>query len=430
MDILVILLLILFNGLFSMAEFAIVSSRKSKLEHLATNGSQGSKAALILSQKPNMFLSSIQIGITLVTVLTGAIGEDRFSAQLSNVIRPIPVIGEYHATISFALIIAIITYLSIVIGELVPKKIALNDPEKVASFVAPFMLGFSRLTNPAIRLLSVSTEYLFKLLGQKTSPSVRITEDEVRVLVREGADMGVFSKTEKKLIERALMLDDLRVGLLMTPIHKVTTFFEMDFAKRSHALLKGYKHSRIILKGDEDDKIVGVINVNDLFENMPTDFSNMADWLKRLTYKPHLIPESMAAIKVLEIFRQSSIHIAFVLDEFGNILGILTLNDILEALVGEIKTQVPTSPDFVERQDGSLLVDGSTAFYDLKKRLDLKSLSKKQTTLYQTAAGFFIAQLDKIPQVGDHFEKYGYSFEVVDMDENRVDKILIKKINI
>src|SRR3989344_3848083 len=324
MDIAFILILILFNGFFSMAEFAIISSRKSKLKNMAIGGNQRGKLALYLAEKPNIFLSSIQIGITLVTVLAGAVGQEKFATKIALFIKPMPFIGSFHTEIAFVVIVSSITYLSIVLGELVPKRIALSNPEKIASLVAPIMLAFSNVIAPIIRLLSFSTEFVFKLFGLKQGTPSHITEDEIRILIREGTDMGIFSKTEKKLIERALMLDDLRVGMLMTPKHKMAA-----------------------------------VNI---------------EKLKKITNKPHLVPESMKAIKVLEMFRHSPVHIALILDEFGNIQGLVTLNDILEALVGEIKSQTPQDFPIAVRDDGALFIDGTVPIYDLKKKLHLREL--------------------------------------------------------
>lgn len=428
MDIILILALILFNGFFSMAEIAIISSRKSKLKNMAIDGDQKGKIALQLAETPNIFLSSVQIGITLVTVLAGAVGEDKFASHISSFIKPIPLIGPFHEGIAFMVIITVITYLSIVLGELVPKRIALGNPEKIASFVAPFMLAFSKITSPIIRLLSLSTEFVFKLIGLKPGISSRITEDEIRVLIREGADMGVFSKTEKKLIERALMLDDLQVGMLMTPKHKMTVINIEKFVEKPQHYLSNYPHSRLILTEGKKDKIFGVIHAKDLLSYSFESTEFEIDKLRKITNKPHLIPESMKAVKVLEMFRHSPVHIALVLDEFGSIQGLVTLNDILESLVGEIKSQSIQEPSIIVRDDGSLLIDGILSIFDLKKKLRLQELTKKDLSVYQTTAGFVIAHLEKIPKAGDVFEKHGYRFEVVDMDNNRVDKILVKKI--
>ncbi len=427
MGFLIILTLIIFNGFFAMAEFAIISSRKSKLKDMAAGGGKKEQLAFDLAKKPNMFLSSIQIGITLVTVLVGAVGDDIFTTKLSPIIGSIPLLGIYHEEVSFIIVISLITYLSIVIGELVPKRIALNNPEKIAIFVAPIMSSVSRIAHPIIKILSISTELVFKLFGIKSNLSSHMTEDEIKVLIREGTDMGIFSKTEKKLIERVLMLDDLKARVLMTPKHKMSVLDFEEFVKNPGRYLYNYPHSRIIFTKGKDEDIFGVINVKDLlsyaFKNDGFDIKKLKD----IIVKPHLIPESTKAIKVLEMFRKSSVHIALVLDEFGGIQGLVTLNDILEALVGEIKSKRIQDPLIVQREDQSFLVDGAVSVYDLKKKFGLQELTNKDSSLYQTTAGFIIASLDKIPRTGDAFEKFGYKFEVVDMDDNRVDKILVKK---
>lgn len=427
MDFLFILILIFFNGFFAMAEFAIISARKSKLKNMAIGGNERGAIALKLAEKPNIFLSSIQVGITLVTVLAGAVGEDRFIPHVSALIKPIPFIGLYHGEIAFVLIIFGITYLSIVLGELVPKRIALGNPERIASLIAPLVLIFSNITSPLVRLLSISTEYVFKIIGLKPETPSHITEEEIRILIREGADMGIFSKTEKKLIERALMLDDLQVGMLMTPKHRMTVTHIENFIKNPKSFLNNYPHSRLIFTEGRGEKVFGVIHLKDLLFNSFEDSEFTLDKLKKISNKPHLIPESMKAIKVLEMFRHSKVHIALVLDEFGTIQGLVTLNDILEALVGEIKSQTPQDISIVVRDDSSLLIDGTVPIYDLKKKLQLQELSNNDLSNYQTVAGFVIAHFEKIPKTGDSFEKSGYKFEVIDMDHNRVDKILIKK---
>lgn len=428
MDVILILALILFNGFFAMAEIAIVSSRKSRLKNLATSGSRNGKMALNLAEAPNTFLSSVQIGITLVTVLAGAVGEGRFASRVGNIIKPLPIIGQFYEEIAFVIIITTITYLSIILGELVPKRIALSNPEKIASLVAPFMSAFASFTSPIIKILSSSTEFVFKLIGLKSAVASSITEEEIRILIREGADMGIFSKTEKKLIERALRLDDLRIGLLMTPKHRMSVINIEKFIEKPDYYLSNYHHSRIIFTEGKQDKIFGVVHIKDLLSYYLKDGSFEADKLKEIIKKPHLVPESMKTIKVLEMFRHSPIHIALVLDEFGTIQGLVTFNDILEALVGEIKSQTVQDPLITVRENGSFLIDGMTSLYDLRKELHLDDLTNKDLSIFQTAAGFFIAHLEKIPKTGEYFEKYGYRFEVVDMDHNRIDKILVKKI--
>lgn len=428
MDIVLILLLILLNAFFAMAEIALVASRKGKLKHLALSGEKRAEIALRLAEKPSVFLSTVQIGITLVTILLGTIGDDSIVMNLSALLKPIPLIGLVHDQLAFTITIIVITYLSIVIGELVPKRVALSNPEKIASLAAPLMQRVSRIAAPIVRFLTISTESVFRLFGLKPGVESPVTEDEIRVLIREGTDMGIFNKTEKKLIERALMLDDLRVKMLMIPRHRISFFDLKRFVQNPRQFLANYPHSRIVFTEGGIDKVVGVVHLKDLLPYYLGEEKIDSEKIRNIMSRPLLVPENMRALKVLEMFRHSPVHIALVLDEFGSVQGLITLNDILEALVGEIKTQTPPDPLIVAREAGSLFVDGVVPIYDLKKRLRLEKLPKEDSTTFQTVGGFVISYLDRIPKTGDHFDWGGYRFEVVDMDDNRVDKVLIKKV--
>lgn len=427
MDFLIIFILILFNGFFALAETAIISSRKNKLKHLAASGQKGAQIAFNLAEKPSIFLSTIQIGITFIAILTGAIGDGRIVTKLASILKPLPFIGVMNEQIAFIIVIAVIIYLSVVVGELVPKQIALSNSERIASFVAPLILIISNLTSPIVRFLSISTEAVFKLLGLKPVTDPPITEDEIRILIREGTDIGIFNKTEKKLVERALLLDDLRVKMLMTPKHKIVIFDIHQFIKDPHHYLSDYTHSRIIFTESGSNKVIGVIHIKDLLPYYLKDDKFEIRDIKNIVTKPLLIPENMRALKVLELFRHSPVHIALVLDEFGSIQGLVTLNDILEALVGEIKSQTHKDPEIVAKSDGSFFMDGTVSIYELKKTLHLQKLPKEDLATYQTIGGFVISYLDRIPKTGDSFEWKGYQFEILDMDDNRVDKVLITK---
>ncbi|HNQ31823.1 MAG TPA: hemolysin family protein [Candidatus Woesebacteria bacterium] len=429
MDVLILFALIIFNGLFSMAEIAIVSSRRGKLKTLAQSGDKKAIQAAELAEKPAVFFSTVQIGITLVTVLAGAFGESRFVAGLSEFLGRVPFLMYARQELAFIIVIAVVTYLSIVIGELVPKRMALSNPEHIARLVAPYMYALSRLTGPIIRFLELSTNLVFRLIGFKPNPTPSVSEDEIRTLIREGAETGVLSRAEIRLIERAFVLDELRVSLLMTPKHQMTLINVYDFIKDPQTHLKGYPYSRIILTEGSQDVVFGVVHAKDLLTFSFEEEEELSlEKVKTITVQPHLVPESTRATKVLEMFRHSAIHIALVIDEFGSIQGLVTLNDILEALVGDIQDQSSPLKHIIRREDGSFLVDGGVSIYDLKKKLIIQALRSKDLALYQTAAGFMIAHLDKVPTEGDYFERYGYRFEVVDMDKNRVDKVLVRKI--
>lgn len=426
MDLLIILFVIFLNGIFAMAEIAMVSSRKSKLQQMALEGNLNAQTAFELSQKPGNFFSVIQIGITFIGILTGAIGEGSLIQKLSAFMQPFPVIGAFHSQIAFIFGIALITYLSIVIGELIPKQIALSNPERITVLLSPFMSLLSNVAYPLVRFLTSSTEAALKMLRLKPKKEQPITEEEIRTFIREGTKIGIFNRTEKELVERALLLDDLRVNMLMMPRNRIVWFDLEKFIENYRQYLADYKHSRILFCKDTLDKVVGVIHMTDFLNHY---IQNKHANIKKNLVKPLFISENMHALKVLEMFRHSPVHIALVLDEFGSVRGLVTLNDVLEALVGDIKTQNFTDDShIVKRADGSLLVDGISPIDKIKKILELEFLPKEQLGLYQTIGGFVINYLDRIPKTGDKFELEGYIFEVADMDSNRVDEVLITKI--
>jgi len=420
-DFLIILLLIGFNGFFSMAEIAIISSRKNHLKAL------GSKTAYELSQNPNIFLSTVQIGITLISILTGAIGDGRIVQSVTTVLNQVPIISSISQQLAFVLVIGLITYLTVVLGELVPKRLALAKTDQIVTFSAPVMLVLSRITSPVVKFLSFSTELILQVFGLKLSQNQPITEEEVRVLINEGTSEGIFKKTEKKIIEQVLEMDDLQVKFLMTPKHKIQTLDLDEFIKNPKKFLKNYTHSRIIFTRGDEDNIVGVLHVKSLIINYMDGCLFKIKDLEKTMSKPLLIPESTRVLKVLQMFRHSPVHIALVLDEFGSIQGLVTLNDVLESLVGAIKSQTYNDPQIVNRNDGSFLMDGAVSIFDLKKTLKLKNVSK-DPNVYQTLGGLVIAYLDRIPKTGDSFIWENFKFEVVDMDENRVDKVLISRL--
>jgi putative hemolysin len=425
MNILIIFFLIFINGFFSLAEIALVSSRKNRLRQLITDGNIKAKIALSMSEKPSFFLSTVQICITLIGVMMGAIGEGSIVSRISDALYFIPLISPLHTQLAFILVIGGITYLSIIFGELVPKRIALSNPEKFASIVSPIMQTISNIAYPIVRFLSFSTESIFKILGIKQIIHPPITEEEIRVLIREGTNSGIFNKTEKKLVERALILDDLKVNMLITPRNKIQWFDLTSFIGNPHEHLVNYHHSRILFAEDTVDKIIGVTHVKDLLKLYL--LNKHAD-LRNILIKPLLIPENTRTLKLLEMFRHSPIHIALAIDEFGSVQGLITLNDVLEALIGDIQTQNTNDPQIVTRDDGSYLLDGMLVISELKKILKVDKLPKEDMGGFQTSGGFAISFLDKIPKSGDTFEWDNYRFEIVDMDDKRVDKILIKKI--
>jgi len=266
MEIIIILLLIILNGVFAMAEIAVISARKSKLRQSTAQGDENAKLALNLAENPSNFLATVQVGITLIAILLGAFGEDRFVTKLATILKTVPILEPIHYQLAFVLVVATITYISLIIGELVPKRIALNNAEKIASFVSPIMLFVSNITYPFVRFLSFSTEFVTRILRIKKITEPVVTEDEIRILIREGTNIGIFNQTEKKLIERALALDDLRAKMLMTPRHKIVWFNVKIFFQDPYKNISKYPHTRIILTEGSIDKIIGVLHVKDLLQ--------------------------------------------------------------------------------------------------------------------------------------------------------------------
>ena len=389
---------------------------------MAAKGNQGADTALKLAQIPDKFFSTIQVGITLIGIMAGAVGEATLAQQFAGIFKPIPIIGRDHETLSFILIVGIITYLSVVIGELVPKRLAINNPEGIASFVAPLMNALLKVALPVVRVLSSSSELVFRLLGVKQVASPTVTDEEIKLLMGEGTRVGVFTTVEKKLVDRVLHLDDMRISSLVTPRASIQCFDINKLSRDLPKYLGKYKHSRIIVYDKTLDNLIGVIHVKDFLRYYLT---NPKVDIKEHLENPHLLPENTQVIKVLELFRKSPMHLALIIDEHGAVQGLVTFNDVLEAIVGDIETRDWVEKlKIVKRPDNSYLVDGMLTTKELKDALKIERFPK-QAAGHITLGGFIMAYLDKVPAEGDKFDWDGYRFEVVDMDKNRVDKVLI-----
>lgn len=426
LEITLIIILIIANGVFALSEIAIVSSRKVRLEKRAEAGSRGAKAALELANSPTQLLSTVQIGITLIGIFTGAFGGATLAKALAVYLKSIPLLAAYSDAASLFIVVSGITYLSLIIGELVPKKIALSNPEPIAAFIAIPMGFFSRITAPIVWVLSKSTEGMLALLRVKESSEPPVTEDEIKVLMEQGGEHGVFERAEMDMVERIFQLGDMRVNALMTPRTQVDWLDIEDTAEQNYRVLVESGHSRFpIAKGSLDD-IVGVIYTKDLVaKGAMSENLELEDSIRNPLY----VPKSMKAIKVLEMFKQTGMHIAFVIDEYGGFLGLLTIKDILEQVVGDLPSiHEHYDPDIVEREDGSWLVDGMLPIDDLKELFDLEELPGEDKDNFQTLGGFITSYLGYIPTAAEVFEWNGLRFEIVDMDRIRVDKVLVSKI--
>jgi putative hemolysin len=421
-----IILLILLNGFFAMSETALVSSRKARLRQRAEEGDRGARAALELADSPNRFLSTVQIGISLIGVLAGAFGGATLARPLAGALRGVPALAPYAGSVAFGAVVVAITYLSLILGELVPKRLALNGAEVVASRVSGPMRLISTITSPAVWFLSASTEAVLGLLRARSTPESPVSEQEVEILMEEGARAGVFEEEERDLVRRALQLDDRPVHELMTPRPKVAWLDADDPQEEVLRQAREAGHSYYpVARGDLDD-LLGIASVKDAWVRQA--FGEPADLLDSLRRSP-LVPEGAPATDALEAFKRSGLPTALVIDERGHIEGLVTLTDVLEALVGEVPGEdEPAEEAILRREDGSWLVDGLLAAHELKKHLGTRGLPREGETDYQTVGGMVMEALGRVPEEGDRFEWEGYSFEVLDMDGRRVDKVLVAPV--
>ncbi len=425
-DILVILLLIGANGVFSGAEIAIISARRHRLEQLSEQGRHSARVAMRLADSPNQFLSTVQIGITLIGILSGAVGGATVAKQLEAWVEQVPRLAPYSPALSFGFVVAVITYLSVVVGELVPKRLALANPEQMACMMAPSMRWLSRASGPLVQLLSHSTESLLKVLGVSNNNQPDITEDEIKALFRQGTDSGVFEEVEHDMIQRVLRLGDRTIKSLMTPRTDICWLdVEESLDENLQEILQSTYSRFPVGKGSLDD-CLGVVWVRNIlvakFTGDPID-------LEQLAQPPLFVAESTRALSILEQFKRSGIHIALVTDEFGGVEGLVTLNDLMEGIVGDLPSmEDQDDPLVVIREDGSFLVDGGLDLDAFSELIHQDIFGVEQEVRYHTLAGFVMHVLERVPREADHFEWQGYRFEVIDMDGKRIDKLLVMPI--
>jgi len=419
MEILIIVLITILNGILSMTETAFVSARKARLQHMADNGDDRARTVLTLTDDPNPLLSAIQIGITLIGVLAGAFGGATVAEGLADQLEQSPALAPYSEAISLTVVVLFTTYLSLVLGELVPKALALRDPEQIASAFVPRLRLFSRLTGPLIRLLTFSTDVVLRLMGVKPSDTPPVTAQEIQVLVRQGVQAGVFEESEHEMVSGVLGLGDQRISAVMTPRTEITWIDLDDPVEISLRKIMDSPHSRFPVGRGTLDNVQGIIRAKDLLDRHlkgePLD-------LNAAVHEPLLIPETATASHALELFKQSGRHIALVFGEYGGVEGLITLNNLIEEIIGNIGT-----PLAVQREDGSWLLDGLLTVDDVKDVLSIKALPGEESGHYQTLGGLMMAQLGHVPNTADHFEWDGLRFEVMDMDGRRVDKVLVSR---
>ncbi len=422
-EIALILILLIANGIFSGSEIAIVSARKVRLEQLADQGNRKARAALKLASSPNNFLSTVQIGITLIGILSGAVGGATLAQRLKPVFDGIPALKPYSEGISVAIVVTIITYLSMIFGELVPKRIALNEPERIACSVARPMRWLSRLTAPVVHLLGLSTDALLKLLGVKASNEPEVTEEEIKVLIRQGAESGMFEEVEHEMMERVLRLGDRPIKALMTPrIDVVWLNTESTVDEWLHAVTTS-THSRFPVGRGSLDNCIGVVRGSGL---LAARVANRPIALDQMVQTPLYVAETTRILNVLGQFKEARAHIALIIDEYGGIEGLVTLNDLMEAIVGDLPSvEDLDEPMVIQREDGSWLLDGSLGIDEIKELLDKDELPGEETGNFHTLGGYVMHSLGQIPESGQHFQYDELRFEVMDMDGTRVDKVLV-----
>jgi putative hemolysin len=419
----VVVLLIIINGFFSLSEIAIVSARKTRLQQWAEEGNAKARAALDLAANPNRFLATIQISITLVGILAGVFGGATIGRELAAWLSELPWLASYARPLSLALVVLAITYLSLIMGELVPKRLALSNPEGLAMAIARPMQRLARIAFPVVHVLGISTDFFLRILGVRPSTEPPVTEEEIRALIEQGTQAGMFEEAEQEMVERVFRLGDRRVSAVMTPRTEIIWLDRQASPQEIRQIITESPHTRYLVADGSLDDVLGVVHAKDLLAHILGE--QVVD-LEGTLQQPLYVPESMRALKVLELFKQSGTHIALVIDEYGGIQGLVTPNDILEAIVGDLpEAGEQVEPLAVQREDGSWLLDGMLPVDEFKDLFDLGELPGEDQGIYQTLAGFVIMQLGRIPSAADHFVWDGLKIEVVDMDGNRIDKVLV-----
>lgn len=414
-EILIVLGLILLNGFFAMSELAIVSSKPNRLQQMADTGSAGAARALKLISDPTGFLSTVQIGITLIGIFAGAYSGATFAEPLAEVLNPIIGSGRTTELIAFAIVVVITTYLSLIIGELVPKRLALNAPERIASFVSLPMTLMAKIGLPLVFVLRFSTNTVLRLIGVAGVESPKVTEDDIRAMIIEGVESGSVKHTEREMIEGVMHVVDRTVRSIMVPRREIVYLDLNDTPDERRRTIRDAGHTRYPLCRGSIDDIVGIVNVKDLFDDVVPK-------LEDIVREPLYISEGMPVVRLIETFKTSGIQIAVVLDEYGGVEGLVTPTDVLIAIAGDFDMSAEENPDAVQRADGSWLLDAAMPITSVGRTLD--GFVAPADADYETLAGFLLERFGHIPQTGETTSALGWTFEVVDLDGLRIDKVL------
>lgn len=419
LEIALIVVLVVVNGVFAMSEIAVVSARRSRLQERAEAGDGRARHALALSEDPTRFLSTVQVGITLIGILAGAFGGATLAEELGASLARFPAVEPYAEALALGIVVLGITYLSLVVGELVPKRIGLNNPEGIAASVAGPMKIVSRIASPLVSLLTGSTELLVRLLGVRRPDDAPVTEAEIAVLIEQGTQAGIFEEEEQEMVQRVFWLGDQRVASLMTPRHRVVWLDVNASPQENLDKMLRHRHSRFLVCDGTLDEVLGMVEVKDLWAEQ---LQGREVELRTMLERPLFVPEGTRALRVLELLRERGTPLAAVVDEFGGVEGIVTINDVLQEVTGGV---ADSDPHVVTREDGSRLVDGALSMEELREALGVPERRSADRDEYRTLGGFVFTRLGRVPRAGDFFSAEGWRFEVMDMDGNRVDKVLV-----
>ena len=416
-EILIILAIVLVNAIFVLSEMSVASSRKARLQQRINDGDRRANTVLQLIENPNLFLATVQIGITLVGVFVGAVGGARLAAPLRVLLATVPVLAPYAGSLALAIVVIGITFVTIVLGELVPKRIALHNPERIATLLAGPMIIVSKLFRPFVWILGKITDFVLKMLGIEPGKEPPVTEEEIQLLIDQGTQAGVFEEAEQDMVEGVFSLADQRVYSLMTPRPDIVWMDVADSVEEIRQKLEQSQFSRFPVRQGSLDAIVGIVKARDL---LVQSLNNEPIFLKNLLKPAFFVPETMFASRALEVLKEKGTDMLLVIDEFGALQGLLTITDILEEIVGEMENEEPQA---TQRQDGSWLLDGMLEVDEFKEIFHLPVLPHEDE--YETLSGFVMVSLGRVPQPTDRFEWHGLNFEVMDMDGRRVDKVLV-----
>jgi len=415
-------LLILLNGVFAMAEIALVSSRKARLQKLADDGSLGAKAAMRLHDDPSSFLSTVQVGITSIGILSGVVGEDALATPIAEWLATFSGFERYARPVAVGLVVVLITYLSVVIGELVPKRLALLAPEKIAAIIAPAMSALPRVARPLVWLFSFSGDLILRPFNARRSNEPPVTDEEIKVLMEQGAEAGVFHESEQEIVSNVLRLDEQRIGTIMTP-RKDVHFVDLDEPEELRSKIDENEYGRLVVCRGGLENVLGVLHVGDLLK--PALAGGVLD-VESVTRPALFVPDTVTTSQLLENFRKTRVQFALVVDEYGELEGVVSLTDVLTSIVGELPDDdEEIDADAVQREDGSWLLDASMMVERFCSMFDVDELPGSDTGGFHTIGGFVMHQLGRVPRVADHFDCLSMRFEVLDMDRHRVDKVLL-----